>query len=64
MMDKTTELFCLIDDFCQQFEPLLEQRFLDEGSDKRRRYRTGEMPLSEITTIAVLFHTMRGRQFK
>ena len=22
-MDKTTELLCLIDDFCQQFEPLL-----------------------------------------
>ena len=62
-MDKTTELFCLIDDFCQQFEPLLEQRLLDdESSDKRRR--TCEMSLSEMTTIVVLFHTMRGRQFK
>jgi hypothetical protein len=28
-MDKTTELFCLIYDFCLQFEPLLEQRMLD-----------------------------------
>lgn len=28
-MDKTTELFCLIDDFCLQFEPLLEQHMLD-----------------------------------
>ena len=63
-MDKTTELFCLIDDFCQQFEPLLEQRMLDESSDKQRRRRTCEMSLSEMTTIAVLFHTMRGRQFK
>ena len=62
-MDKTTELFCLIDDFCQQFEPLLVQRMLD-SSDKQRRNRPGEMSLSEITTIAVLFHTMRGRQFK
>jgi transposase len=64
MMDKTTELFCLIDDFCQQFEPLLAQRLLDERSDKRRRNRECAMTLSEMTTIAVLFHTMRGRQFK
>jgi len=63
-MDKTTELFCLIDDFCQQFEPLLEQRLLNEGGDKRRRNRECVMSLSEMTTIAVLFHTMRGRQFK
>ncbi|ABM39386.1 IS982 family transposase [Polaromonas naphthalenivorans] len=62
-MDKTMELFCLIDDFCQQFEPLLEQRMLD-SSGKQRRNRTGSMSLSEMTTIVVLFHTMRGRQFK
>ena len=62
-MDKTTELLCLIDDFCQQFEPLLEQRMLD-SSDKQRRNRTGSMSLSEMTAIVVLFHTMRGRQFK
>ena len=35
-MDKTTELFCLINDFCQQFEPLLEQRLLGDSSDKQR----------------------------
>nr|WP_051676446.1 hypothetical protein [Polaromonas glacialis] len=64
MMDKTTELFCLIDDFCQQFEPLLAQRLLDERSDKQRRNRECAMSLSEMTTIVVLFHTMRGRQFK
>ena len=63
-MDKTTELFCLIDDFCQQFEPMLEQRMLAQSSDKRRRNRTCSMSLSEMTTIVVLFHTMRGRHFK
>ena len=63
-MDKTTELFCLIDDFCQQFEPLLEQRMLGESADIQRRRRACEMSLSEMTTIVVLFHTMRGRQFK
>ena len=64
MMDKTTELFCLIDDFCQQFEPLLAQRLLDESSDKQHRHRPSAKSLSEMTTIVVLFHTMRGRQFK
>ena len=63
-MHKTTELFCLIDDFCQQFEPLLEQRMLDDSSGKQRRNRPSLMSLSEMTTIVVLFHTMRGRQFK
>ena len=63
-MDKTTELFCLIDDFCQQFEPLLEQLLLAESSDKCRRRRECTMSLSETTTIVVLFHTLRGRQFK
>lgn len=62
-MDKTTELFCLIDDFCQQFAPLLEKRMLD-SSEKQRRNRACSMSLSEMTTIVVLFHTMRGRQFK
>lgn len=68
-MDRTTELFCLIDDFCQQFEPLLAQRMVhhqsaQEESSKRRRNRAGQMTLSEMSTIVVLFHTMRGRQFK
>ena len=63
-MDKTTELFCLIDDFCQQFEPLLEQRMLGESADIQRRRRACEMSLPEMITIVVLFHMMRGRQFK
>lgn len=62
-MDKTTELFCLIDDFCQQLEPQLEQRMLDNAG-KRRRHRACLMSRSEVATIVVLLHTMRGGQFK
>jgi hypothetical protein len=29
-MGKTAALFCLVDGFCQQFEPLLQQHMLDE----------------------------------
>ena len=40
-MDKATELFCLVDDFFQQFEPLLETRMLthcsaEDSPDNRR----------------------------
>lgn len=68
-MDKATELFCLIDDFCQQFEPLLDKGMLEHSSaqgdiGKRRRNRPGLMSLSEMSTIVVLFHRMRARQFK
>ena len=35
------------------------------GIDKQhRRRRACEMSLSEMITIVLLFHTMRGRQFK
>jgi transposase len=67
-MDKVTELFCLVDDFCQQFEPLLQAHkqlgSAGEDSSKRRRHRSHLMSLSEMCTIVVLFHTMRHRQFK
>ena len=58
------ELFCTIDDFCQQFEPILEHRVLDEGRDQSRRHRECAMSLSEMTTITVLFDTLRKRQSK
>ena len=68
-MDKATELFCLVDDFCQQFEPLLDKCMLEhssaeDDSGKRRRHRPCLMSLSEMSTIVVLFHRMRARQFK
>ena len=47
-----------------RFGLLLEQRMQDDSSGKQRRNRPGSMSLSEMTTIVVLFYTMRGRQFK
>ncbi len=61
-MDHLTELFCLIDDFCRQFEPAWEHRLLANGKKKRRR--KSELSLSELMTLAVLFHQLRFRQFK
>ena len=61
-MDSLTELFCLVDDFCRQFEPAWEQRQLTSGMQKRRRRRA--LSLSELMTLVILFHQLRFRQFK
>jgi len=61
-MESLTELFCLMDDFCRQFEPAWERRQLTRGMQKRRR--CGALSLSELMTLVVLFHQMRFRQFK
>jgi len=61
-MESITELFCLIDDFCQLFEPTWEQHLLTAGTQKRRR--KSALSLSELMTLAVLFHQLRFRQFK
>ena len=61
-MDDLTELFCLIDDFCKQFEPVLKARLL--ADTQRRRWRQGNLSLAELMTLAVLFHQIRYRQFK
>ncbi len=61
-MDSLTETFCLVDDFCRQFEPAWHRRMLQAGSKKRQR--KSELSLSEMMTLVVLFHQLRFRQFK
>jgi len=61
-MDNITETFCLIDDFCLKFEPEFEKQMLADKPNKRRRKCA--LSLSELMTIAVLFHQLRFRQFK
>lgn len=61
-MDSLTETFCLIDDFCQAFAPEWEKRLLADGHKKR--HRAASLCLSELITLAVLFHQLRFRQFK
>jgi transposase len=61
-MDSLTETFCLVDDFCRQFEPAWHKRMLQAGSKKRRR--KSELGLSELMALTILFHQLRFRQFK
>lgn len=57
-----TEIFCDVDDFCQQFEPHWEQYHLESGLRTRRR--KSHLSLSEIMTIVIHFHQSNYRTFK
>lgn len=47
---KITEIFCLADDFCKFFDPLLERYSLESSSvpAKRKYYRTPKMSKAEV----------------
>lgn len=61
-MPSLVELFCHVDDFCQQFEPLWAVQQL--GSGKRHRRRKRSLSLSEVMTILIHFHQSHYRNFK
>ena len=48
-----TTLFCDIDDFCQDFEPMLNEHLISDGD--RKRIRKSTLALSEVMTIIIEF---------
>jgi transposase len=56
------DLFCSVDDFCQQFEPVWQQQLL--GNSLAHRNRSRSLCLSEIMTILIAFHQSSYRNFK
>lgn len=61
-MESLTETFCLIDDFCKDFEPKWKNALLTSG--ERKRLKEAGASLSEIMTLVILFHQVRSRHFK
>ena len=57
-----TELFCDVDDFCREFEPVWCQRQI--ALDRRRRQRRQQLSFSERMTIIIAFHASGYRDFK
>ena len=53
-MMSVLEVFCEVDDFCQEYARAGEGEQV--GSGKAKRQRRGEMHLSEIMTIVIHFH--------
>ena len=58
--EQLIELFCNVDDFCQEFESEWNKRLLDS----KKRNRSSQMVLSEVMTIAIHFHQSGYRTFK
>lgn len=56
------ELFCAVDDFCQQMEQEQIGRVLGDG--KQPRQRAGQLWDSEALTIMIHFHQSQYRNFK
>jgi hypothetical protein len=64
--DSLITVFCSIDDFCQGFEPDWNRILLEQNTSSNRWWTTREpkLLLSELMTIAVLFHSSGFRTFK
>lgn len=64
--DLLIEIFCVVDDFCKEFEPMWRKAQLEYADPKkdRRRKRSSGLALSEIMTIVIFFHHSRYRTFK
>ena len=52
-MDYITELFCVLDDFCKEFNQSLEKALI---SDQKSKPQKSALSLSEVMTIVILFH--------
>lgn len=62
--DKITEIFCIVDDFCKEFNQTVEKHSINQNSIKKRRNRTFKLSDSEIITILIYFHSSNARNLK
>lgn len=61
-MSTLTELFCVVDDFCQQFMPEFEQHLIE--LQPKKRHKVCRLSTAEIVTLLIYFHQSRYRDFK
>jgi hypothetical protein len=62
MIDMLISIYCLVDDFCKEFEPKWNQCLISSG--KKLRLRSSKLALSEIMTIEIAFHLSGFKCFK
>lgn len=63
-VDKVTEIFCLVDDFCKEFYGAKQGHVLTDDASKKRRNRRSTLSDSEVITIMILFHLKGFRTLK
>ena len=59
--DKITEIFVSVDDFCQEFEPMLNSKLIGKA---KIRNKPSKLSISEVMTIQIIFHHSGFRTFK
>lgn len=62
--DKVTEIFCICDDFCKEFDKEIEKNSIKALDGCKHRRRKGVMSDAEIMTILICFHFNTFRNFK
>ena len=62
--DKITEIFCIIDEFCQEYDKEIARMSICEPDGRKHRNRKWTMSRSEIMTILICFHFNTFRNFR
>ena len=62
--DKITEIFCIIDDFCKEYDAEIEKMAISESNGRKHRKRKWAMRRSEIMAILIFFHFNTFLNFK
>ena len=63
--DFLIHIFCLVDDFCKEFEPTWKNYLLaSTPKQDSRKKRAPNLTMSEIMTILIYFHHSKMRTFK
>ena len=63
LISKVTEIYCIADDFCKEYELELNKNNPSPNTLKTRN-RKGRMSDTEMISILVLFHSNTFRNFK
>lgn len=63
-VDKITEIFCMVDDFCKEFEKAKSGHVVAKECSRKKRTRAFALSDSEVITILILFHTGQFRNLK
>ena len=62
---KVTEIYCLADDFCKDFEKYQEKHmFSSSSTSEKHRNKPNRMSDAEIMLIMILFHSSGYRCFR
>ena len=62
--DKITEIYCIVDEFCKEFEEAKKGHVLPKNNTRAYKNRAFTMSDSEVITILILFHSMSFRNLK